>query len=474
MRAASVVTTLVLAVVAAACTARNGAFLCFSDEECVLAGAHGTCEQTGFCSFADPSCAGGNRYGDYAGDGLGGRCVPGPGDHDGGPDQPDATPLPECGTIGDNCCTSGVDCLGTLECVNGTCGCAAAGKPTAGAYAHHSCAIEDNGSAWCWGSNSQGQIGAGDQGNPHRRPVAVADLTSVSMVAPGGTHTCAIAAGEVWCWGDNDAGQLGSNGGDRTKPKKAGLTGATWIDTGGATTCAVVGGEVHCWGRNQYGQVGDGTTSDRNKPKLVPNLSGVVAVSAGVTTSCALRNDFTVWCWGDGLEGQLGNGLGAASLVPVQATLGDVAQIAAGDDQVCARTNGGLVYCWGDNEAGVIGDGTTFQRRLPTPVMGLTRVEEIDVADEFACALKSDGTVWCWGRNNVGQLGMGHTSPFETLPQQVVGLNDATAIATGADHACARRAVGAIVCWGSSNDGQLGDDSTTSHLEPTPVQLDCP
>lgn len=475
MRLLGVTAGLAFALVLAACSASPGAFTCFSDEECRHAGADGHCEQTGFCSFADPACATGNRYGDYAGDGLGGRCVPEAGGlDDAGVPLPDATPLPACGSIGDVCCASGPACIGALACTGDTCGCAALGTPQAGAYAHHTCEVDSDGHARCWGSNSQGQLGTGNAGGVKATPVSTAGLTGISMITTGANHTCAIASGSVWCWGDNDAGQCGTPGADRSMPRQTSLDGATWIDAGGATTCAVSGGQVYCWGHNDFGQVGDGSTTDRNKPKLVPGLAGIVAVSSGVNTSCALKDDDTAWCWGAGDEGELGTGAGTSSLVPVQVGLTNIAQIVSGDDQVCARTTTGLVFCWGDNEFGVIGDGTTMQRQLPTQVIGLADVAELDVADEFACARKNDGTVWCWGQNDVGQLGTGTTSAFEPLPRQVVGLSDAVAIAIGADHGCARRAIGAMICWGSNADAQLGDGSTSPQLAPAVVRFDCP
>jgi alpha-tubulin suppressor-like RCC1 family protein len=464
-----------LALVLAACNASPGAFTCFSDEECTRAGAEGHCEQTGFCSFADPACATGSRYGDYAGDGLGGRCVPEAGSvDDAGMPLPDAPPLPPCGSVGDVCCTSGAACLGTGACTGGICGCAALGTPSAGAYAHHTCEVAGDGTASCWGSNAQGQIGTGSAGGVQATPFAISTLTGVSMITTGTNHTCAIAAGSVWCWGDNEAGQCGTPGGDRPAPRQTSLAGATWIDAAGATSCAVAGSEVYCWGHNDFGQVGDGSTEDRNRPKKVPGLTGVVSVSSGVNTTCARKDDDTAWCWGAGNEGELGVGQAMSSLVPVQVGLTNIAQIVSGDDQVCARTTSGLVFCWGDNEWGVIGDGTTTRRLEPTQVVGLTEVLEIDVADEFACARKSDGTVWCWGQNDVGQLGTGTTSLFEPLPRQVLGLTDAVAIAAGADHACARRALGAIICWGSNVDAQLGDGSTAAQPEPELVRSTCP
>ncbi len=455
-----------------ACGARTGAFLCFSDEECRLGGDQGTCEPIGYCSFVDDGCETGKRYGEFAGDSLGGRCVPpgGGNDLDGGPD---AAPLPACGSVGDDCCASGPECTGALTCTSDACGCAGLGAPTAGAYSRHGCAAQGDGSLWCWGSDSAGQIGNGVTGGARRKPVRVFVLTGVTAVAAGGAHTCAIASGEVYCWGDNEAGQLGVNGGDRDEPKKTSLGSATALDSAGATTCAVAGGQVHCWGRNQYGQVGDSSTVDRNRPVQVPNLSGVTQVASGVTFTCARKDDGSAWCWGSGDEGQLGNGQGVSSLVPVQVALPLVAQISAGDDQACAVTDGGEVYCWGDNELGTLGDGTTQQRRSPTRVAGLSGVAQVDVGDELACARTSAGAVHCWGANDAGQLGLDRFSPFESTPQLVTGVTDATSVVAGADHACARRAIGAIVCWGANGDGQLGDDTSDSRATPAPVQLDC-
>ena len=472
-RAAGVLAVLALA---AACNPSAGAFLCFSDEECKHAGQSGTCQQSGYCSFDDPGCSSGQRYGDYAGDNLAGRCVPGAGDGSDAGDEPDGAPPPACGALGGTCCAATPPtCEPTLTCTNALCGCATIGLPASGVYSHHSCALQGDGSAWCWGSDAQGQIGAGTTRVIYKKPKVVADLAAVTRITTGANHTCAVAGDEVYCWGDNEAGQTGNPGNDQSRPRKVGLGGVTSIDTGGSTTCTVSAGQVHCWGRNQFGQVGDGTDNDRNKPRLVEGIADAVAVTAGVNMTCALLADHTARCWGAGGEGELGDGLGVDSKLPVQVSLSQIAQISAGDDQTCALTDAGAVYCWGDNEFGSLGDGTKQKRLLPTPVVGLEAgVAEIDVADEFACARRSDGSVWCWGANDVGQLGRGTTSIAEPLAAPVDGLADATAIAAGADHVCVRRVPGVIACWGANIDGQIGDGTTAPRLAPTPAQLPCP
>jgi alpha-tubulin suppressor-like RCC1 family protein len=465
----------------------SGAFRCFSAEECVVAGQDGSCEINGWCAFADDGCPSGKRYAELSGDGVAGLCVgeePAPPDaappDATPPGQPDASPPRGCGTIGDECCATGSACDGTMTCAAGiggglgVCGCGA-GLVASGVYSRHGCAIQRDGSAWCWGLSSQGQLGNGNAGGAVRTPVKVMSLGAPSQLATGRQHSCALVGGEVSCWGDNDLGQLGAPGGDRTTPKRVmDLVTPLSVSTGGDTTCAVVTGDtVWCWGRNDEGQVGDGSKVDRNKPAKVPNLFNVDQVSAGVRSTCAIQDDGTPWCWGGGDEGQLGDGGGASSLVPKQVQLSGVREISVGDDQACGRRMDGSVWCWGDNEFGVCGDEQP-KHLTPVAVAGLSQITQIDVADEFACARRADGKVLCWGQNDAGQLGRGNTSVKEPVPAEVPGINDALFVTTGAKHACATRAAGFVECWGANSDGQLGDGSPDSPPMPVVVQLACP
>lgn len=194
-------------------------------------------------------------------------------------------------------------------------------------------------------------------------------------------------------------------------------------------------------------------------------LSGMHHLDVGPDHSCALAVGATqpVWCWGSGLQGQLGTGQATAAsraavaTAPIPKTVLDVG---AGDQFSCARTYGGTGYCWGDNTSGAGGTGSASNSPLVSPaaVTALTGADEISVGDKHACARISDGTVKCWGANTRWALGT-NTPPytaFAAIPISVSGVTSATAISSGALHTCALISGGTVSCWGANDGGTLG------------------
>ncbi|MEO7118617.1 MAG: hypothetical protein ABIZ34_06565, partial [Candidatus Limnocylindrales bacterium] len=305
----------------------------------------------------------------------------------------------------------------------------------------------------------------------------------------------------VWCWGYNEHGELGDGTtGDanfaRLLPvhvrRGSGiLTNVMAISAGPYHTCAVrTDLTVWCWGDDEQGQLGDGTTGGANHRRLLPVhvragsslLTNVKAVSGGFRHTCALRTDGTVWCWGYGGSGALGDGTtGDANqrrLSPVQVRRGSgyltgVKAISAGWLYTCALRSTVTVWCWGDNETGQLGDGTTgdtFHRRLlPVQVRtasgAFTEVKGISAGFGHTCAMRTDATAWCWGDATDGQLGDGTTggaSHRRLRPVQVLSgsgtLTGVKRIGSGSGHSCVQRDT--VWCWGSDLYGQLGDGTT--------------
>jgi len=321
-----------------------------------------------------------------------------------------------------------------------------------------------------WGSNDYGQLGNGYlPRNPV--PAPVAGLSTVVRVASNGDHSLALTAdGRVWEWGSG--GLSAASSPNRFVPVPVpGLSGVVAVAAGMSHSLAVkADGTVWAWGDNLHGQLGDGTHDASSTPIRVPGLSGVNAVAAGRGFSVALTASGTVWTWG--AAGNLGNGTTAESPGPVQASLlsGVVAISACNDHSLALRTDG-TVWSWGWNGYGQLGDGVSgVNRTVPIQVVGLSNATAIAAGGDFSLALKGDGSVWAWGANWHGQLGDGTTTQHN-LPAQVAGLSGVTGIGAGYSHALAVRSDGGARAWGANSEGQLGDGITERQSQPTPVSV---
>jgi alpha-tubulin suppressor-like RCC1 family protein len=209
---------------------------------------------------------------------------------------------------------------------------------------------------------------------------------------------------------------------------------------------------------------------------LVPGrpLVGVVAVAAGLAHGLALRDDGTVWAWGNNSLGQLGDGTTGDHLAPApvlvapERPLAGVTAIAARLNHNLALTADGAVWAWGENRRGQVGDGTSTDRSTPVRVSGLEGVVAIAAGPRHSLAVRRDGTVWAWGSNWGGPLGEGTTTDHAT-PNQVHGLDRVIAVSGGDMHSLALTADGTVWAWGYNRYGQLGDGTTTDRLTPIAV-----
>ncbi len=349
------------------------------------------------------------------------------------------------------------------------------GDPVA-AGGNHTCALQPGGSVLCWGDNSFGQMGNGTSSGNVPQAITVTGLTNAIALSAGANHTCALkAGGRVECWGRNHRGQIG-NGTTSTSVVTptvvTGLTDAVAITAGDASTCAIrANTSVVCWGDNYAGQLGDGTTATRVITTPVTGLAGVVAISAGDVHVCALKANGAVVCWGDNRKGQIGDGTtgNIRTTTVVIAGLTDTVALSGGLLHTCALKANRSVACWGFNGSGELGDGTLTDKFTPTVLDGLTDAVAITLDGNFintvrgaarSCALKGNGSVACWGDVSYDD-GTGQlAAQNKTTPTVITGLTDTAAVSAGGSHVCALKTSGAVACWGNGVKGQLGDGTS--------------
>ncbi len=335
----------------------------------------------------------------------------------------------------------------------------------------HTCAVLDDGTVKCWGLNTNGQLGLGDIADRGDQPGEMGDaLPTVGLgtdhtaaaIAAGASHTCALLDdGTVKCWGLNTNGQLGLGdqqargdaGGEMgdalpTVALGAGHT-ATAIAAGGDHTCALLDdGTVKCWGVNDKGQLGLGDVLPRGggPGEMGDSLPAVdlgtgrtaIALTAGPLHTCALLDNGEIKCWGESLHGRLGLGdtndrgdqageMGDA-LPTVDLGTGRTADgVTAGDSFTCALLDDATVKCWGLNNVSQLGIAGPYRGDEPNemgddlPRVSLGTGRRVDAVSSGAfhtCAVLDDDVVRCWGNNDSGELGVGDTADH-------IGVGDA-------------------------------------------------
>ena len=319
-----------------------------------------------------------------------------------------------------------------------------------------------------------------------------------SDVDTASSHACGInIVGMLYCWGYNDYGKLG----DGTTARKLSPNLVRFDDptqrvikvaTGYENTCAITDEHrIMCWGRNSNGELGIGTTvqSSIYNPVevLMPWSSEAVDIAVGQQFACAVKNDGTIWCWGDNYYKQLGNGSAGStpSKTPVQVDLPEgrfAISISSSDKHTCAIIDDGSVFCWGyyvNGNMGFTGSAGSVYPPKEVPLPRLLRAVTMDVGTTHGCAAMSDDSLWCWGRNNYGQAGLGYISGTnaadEIVPPAKLDIQSFQPIIDiSADYwnTCALHGDGTLTCWGRNNQGQVGDGTTNDISNPTVIQLD--
>ena len=265
----------------------------------------------------------------------------------------------------------------------------------------HACGLKTNGTIWCWGLNTWGNLGNGNTTNQKYRVAAASGITTATQIMASESATCALLSDQtVRCWGEGIALGYGSTSNSLTPVQPTGLTGVTkLLDANGDTMCAIkTDTTLWCWGKNNNGQLGIGNTTNQLTPVQVSSLSGVASGSASVNHTCVLLSDGTPRCWGWNPYRQLGNGTVVNSTVPTAVTgVTGVAQLSSGEGQTCAVLQVGTIKCWGGNSQGELGNGNNIERTVPVFVLSsfsLLATPASVTATATASTLKSINVSW--------------------------------------------------------------------------------
>jgi alpha-tubulin suppressor-like RCC1 family protein len=337
--------------------------------------------------------------------------------------------------------------------------------------------IKSDGTLWSWGSNANGQLGDGTSIN-RSSPVQVLGGGSWSSVAAGQYARIAIRAGaqagQVWTWGFNGTyGQLG-DGTTISRSSPIQITAAsssfTFVTAASYTSYAIkTDGTIFAWGYGGSGNIGDGTTTSRSAPVQITSLGSRVFTKIYAYSSDhvhAIQNNGKLWGWGTNTTGELGDGTVVSRSSPVQVSGAQNWSTVAGlggYTQSAGIDTSGKVYLWSSYNGNVITSGSHISN--PTYYSW----SQISVGPSHTVALREDGKVFAWGLNSVGQVG-DLTILNRSSPVQIGGTGDEreyfVSVSAGTNFTVGVNIIGKIYAWGFNTYGQLGDTTTVSKSSP--------
>jgi alpha-tubulin suppressor-like RCC1 family protein len=388
----------------------------------------------------------------------------------------------------------------------------------------HTCAIAAlDGAGYCWGSNSQGQLGLGFDATALSQtsvPRLIATSHKFTELKTGALHSCGREGFQtLLCWGARDRGALGDGAcipggmGSTCFPSaespvtivSGGILGAGQVHldqviVGGTFSCIVdvnhgsgsfVSRKLRCWGTQDGFDRGiffAGSGFADSAVVLTPGLSGnanITEVTAGGAHLCTKTDDiWWVRCMGINDHAQLGDGTVGNDPLPPWLPKGftivggdpvspggdgyPTSGLSAGGSHTCAFDAVG-VLCWGSNSSGQLGSAVAGDAVYPTRAALPVQAVALSAGDEHTCALVTGGDVWCWGSNSHGQLGRGTIGGTSPVPTLVSGGLKFASISAGGGHTCGVTPDGSLYCWGNNSSGQLGDGTLIDR--PTPVRV---
>ena len=304
------------------------------------------------------------------------------------------------------------------------------------------------------------------------RPVLVIGGHSFRQVSAGQGFTCGVTTNDAaFCWGSNTKGQLGDGTTtSRLRPARVAIqVRIRAISAGFQHVCAVsIGDIVFCWGWNAFGQLGDGTLSDRLVPTRRAGKVHFQTVSAGWRHSCGVSLDARAYCWGLAMISP-GNALLRPTRIRGSQRFKDVQ---AGWNHSCGVASDHRAFCWGlmDDELGSPQPAPdSLYQSTPLLVAGGHRYLSVSTSQNHSCGVGLGHTAYCWGNGPFG-IGLGDGKTITSItPVKVAGGLEFRAVSVLHTAACAVTVTDRAYCWGTNGAGELGDGTTTARPTPVPV-----
>jgi len=335
---------------------------------------------------------------------------------------------------------------------------------------------------YAWGYNNRGQLGDSTiPPNKSSPALVVGGFTDWTQVSAGASHSLGVRAnGTLYSWGLNSSGQLGDNN-TRIRNSPVTIVGGftDWVKISASNFRSLgirSNGTIWTWGPANYGNLGNNSGLDRSSPvSVVGGFTDWIQASVGDRHSLAVRANGTLWSWGGGGNGRLGDNTIVNKSSPVSVVGGFTDWFQASCSPGAAHSLGirgtGILYSWGSNTFGTLGDNTTVSKSSPVLVAGgFTDWAQVSAGASHSLGVRANGTLWAWGYGNRGQLG-DSTIINKSSPVSVVGgfTNWTQASAGGIGFSLGLRANGTLYSWGSGDFGRLGDGTIASKSSPVLV-----
>ncbi len=307
------------------------------------------------------------------------------------------------------------------------------------------CGLRGNGRIYCWGYRGDWPGGNDITANaPAEHGGTTVTYTDWEDMAYGGKNLCGIRnGGQLWCWGENSNGELGvGDTTDKNNPTQVTGAGAgVWTDVSLGTEfgCGIMDGNLYCWGRHYMGTMGTGSSSwsINHTPVLINGDGDWDTVTSNFYNSCAIKAGGELYCWGRKTSGQVGDGAGgsyALSPTRVDATISDWTYVHIGgghgnvhrERTVCGVRATGEGYCWGANDEGELGIAGLIDYNTPQPVApAITDWKVMQSTGTLSgCGVRTGGELHCWGKNTNGVFGNGGNSSSIVLPTEITAAPD--------------------------------------------------